>query len=306
VLRIFPPFYLVLVVATVAAIVGLLPGGVTAPAVAALALHASNYWTITQGYVGGPAGTGVYWSLAVEEHFYLVFPLFFVALTRAVRSPSRQALAIYALCILVLIWRCFLVYGLHVTMNRTYMGTDTRIDSILFGCALAVHGNPVIDGPSRIAETWWKWLLTPLAVAVLLFTFVYRDANFRETVRYTVQGLALTPVFMAATRYPRWLVFRLLNTRLVSFLGVLSFSLYLVHYSLIDVVQERVAAHPAVQGAIALVASICVAWTIYRFVEKPCAEVRRRLSRDSSRDVRAPRVALVAPSVIAVGSKPEV
>jgi peptidoglycan/LPS O-acetylase OafA/YrhL len=300
VLRIFPPFYLVLVLATVAAVTGLLPGGVTLAGVAALALHAGNYWTITQGYVGGPAGTGVYWSLAVEEHFYLLFPLFFIALSRWVRAPVRQALMIYILCTLVLIWRCYLVYGLHVTMNRTYMGTDTRIDSILFGCALAIHGNPAIDGPSRIAEIWWKWLLTPLAAAALLFTFVYRDGSFRETVRYSLQGIALTPIFVAAARYPGWLMFRALNTRVASFLGVLSYSLYLVHYSLIDLVQAHVAAHPVAQGGIALAASIGVAWAIYRLVEKPCAEVRKRLSRDNRRDGRIPAVE----GVIALPERP--
>lgn len=277
-LRILPPFYLVLILATVAAATGVLPGGVSWGAVAALALHAGNYWVILNGYSGPPSGTGVYWSLAVEEHFYLVFPLIFIALQRYVSSRARQAAALYVLCGVVLAWRCFLVYRLHVTSDRTYMGSDTRIDSILFGCALALHGNPVLDGPSRITEGMWKWALVPLATGVLLFALVYRDPGFRETLRYSLQGVALTPVFIAALRYPRWLVFRPLNTRAASFLGTLSYSLYLVHYSLLDLVQAHVRAHPVVQGALALLASVALAWAIYRLIEKPCAAIRRRLS----------------------------
>jgi peptidoglycan/LPS O-acetylase OafA/YrhL len=124
----------------------------------------------------------------------------------------------------------------------------------------------------------WKWALVPLATGVLLFALVYRDPGFRATLRYSLQGVALTPVFIAALRYPRWLVFRPLNTRAASFLGTLSYSLYLVHYSLLDLVQAHVRAHPVVQGALALLASVALAWAIYRLIEKPCAAIRRRLS----------------------------
>jgi peptidoglycan/LPS O-acetylase OafA/YrhL len=278
-LRILPPFYLVLALACGAAASGVLPGGFSARAVAAQALHAANYWIVRHGYGGMPDGTGVYWSLAVEEHFYLVFPLLFIGLAGSVRSPARQAALLYALCGVVFAWRCFLVYGQHAPLDRTYVASDTRVDSILFGCALAVHGNPIIDGPSRIPEAVWKWVLCPLSVVVLLFTFVWRDPSFRETTRYTLQGIALTPVFTAAIRNPDWLVFRPLNTRLASFLGVLSYSLYLVHHSLLEVVRARVGFPPIAQASLTLLLSVGLAWTIYRAVEVPCAAIRRRLSR---------------------------
>lgn len=297
VLRILPPFYLTLALSTVAAAVGLVPGGFAPMAVLAQALHSANYWIILHGYGGQPGGTGVYWSLAVEEHFYLFFPLVFVGLTRWVRAPSRRAAALYALCALVLVWRLFLVHALHVSTDRTYVGSDTRIDSILFGCALAIYGNPIMDGPSRFSENTWKRLLLPASVAVLLFTFVYRDGDFRETTRYSLQGLALTPLFVTAVRYPNWLVFRPLNTRLANFLGVLSYSLYLVHHVILFAVHAHVPLHPVLQGALALGLSIALAWTIYRFVEKPCAVLRKRLSRAT----KAPAVARteVAQSVAA-------
>ena len=230
-LRILPPFYLALALALGLALLGILPGGFAPVAVTAQALHGANYFIVAHGYDGLPRGTGVYWSLAVEEHFYLVFPWVFLALERWVKTSTRRALVLYALCAAVLAWRCLLVYRFNAATDRTYVASDTRVDSILFGCALAVYGNPVIDGASRIKEATWKRVILPIAILVLLFTFLYRAPSFRETFRYSIQGLALTPVFIAAIRFPGWLLFRPLNTRLASFVGVLSYSLYLVHHS---------------------------------------------------------------------------
>src|SRR5262249_4895198 len=72
--RILPPFYLVLVLAIVLTLAGALPGQLAGRTVAAQMLHFSNYWFAWHGGDGSPAGTVPYWSLAVEEHFYLLFP----------------------------------------------------------------------------------------------------------------------------------------------------------------------------------------------------------------------------------------
>ena len=278
-LRILPPFYLTLALATAAAAIGILPFGFTPSAVVAQSLHVFNYWLITHRSTGEPAGTGVYWSLAVEEHFYLVFPLAFIALQKGVREPARRAMILYAVCAAILAWRMILVYRLHASADRTYMASDTRVDSILYGCALAIYGNPSLDGSSRFSEATWKWGILPVSMGVLLLTFVYRDAAFRETMRYSLQGVALTPLFMTSIRYPTWGIYRPLNTRAASFVGVLSYSLYLVHHVILFAVQDHVAIHPVGQAAIALGLSLALAWTIYRLVEKPCAVLRRRLSR---------------------------
>lgn len=275
-LRILPPFYVVLSLAAIAAGIGVVAGGVAPRALAAQALHFANYWVVLYGYGGQPAGTGVYWSLAVEEHFYLVFPFAFVGLCHVVREPRARAAALWGLCLAVLAWRVVLVEGLHVAPDRTYVASDTRVDSILFGCALALYGNPALDG-SRIAESTWKRVLLPLGVLTLLATFVVRDAALRETVRYTVQGAALVPVFVVAMRYPTWGPFRLLNLPIMSFLGVLSYPLYLVHHVVLEALAPWLG--PGfVRGVIALALSTAIAWALHELVEKPSARLRRRLS----------------------------
>jgi peptidoglycan/LPS O-acetylase OafA/YrhL len=276
VLRIFPPFYLVLAAAAVAARMGWLPGGVGVRPLAAQALHFANYWIVLFGHDGQPAGTGVYWSLAVEEHYYLVFPLLYLAMARVVRDRRSQAMILWGLCGAMLAWRVILVVGLHASADRTYLATDARADSILFGCALALFDNPALaDEPVLDTERRrLPWFLG--GAALLLFTFVWRSPTFRETARYTLQGVALIPLFLVALRHPAWGPMRLLNLRPMMWLGDLSYPLYLCHH----VVLEAIGVAPSLwRAAAALLASIGVAWIVHELVERPCARLRRRLER---------------------------
>ncbi|MGH7284641.1 MAG: acyltransferase family protein [Polyangiaceae bacterium] len=289
-LRILPSFYLVLALAAAAAYLGVVPNGVSPRALAAQALHLANYWIVAHGYGGQPAGTGVYWSLAVEEHFYLAFPLLFLTISRLTRTPLKRASVLLAICALVLAWRCALVLLLSSPPDRTYVASDTRIDSILFGCALALFGNPALD-ETRFSERTWKRVLLPAALLVLTATFVVRNGAWRETFRYTIQGIALGPLFIAAVRYPKWGVFRLLNLRFVSFLGVLSYPLYLVHHVVLEALTPSLGA--GLECAIAAFAiSFAIAWTIHEVVEKPSARLRRRLTSPKAK--APPREAVLA------------
>jgi peptidoglycan/LPS O-acetylase OafA/YrhL len=276
-LRILPPFYLILALALALTQFGWLPGPADPKAVFAQAGHFANYWFIFQGSDGVPAGTVPYWSLAVEEHFYLVFPLLYLTLNRWFSRPAQGAV-LWALCGVVCVWRCILVFGYGVVEDRTYMASDTRFDSILFGCALAVSMNPMLDRPAG-GERLWKWGLLPAGLALLLLTFVYRAPWFRETIRYTIQGLALVPVFVTAIRFPDWRPFRLLNMRWVAFIGTLSYTLYLTHQIVLMVFHQQFPGLDATTNAAAALATACLlAYLVHRFVEKPCARLRKRLS----------------------------
>jgi len=158
------------------------------------------------------------------------------------------------------------------------MATDTRVDSILFGCALAVWRNPALDAPV-LNERRWKWLVVPAALAALLLCLLLRGDGFRETLRYTIQGIALTPVLVAAVRFRGWPLFRPLNLAPVAFIGVLSYSFYLVHFVVIFAAQVLLAdAGALARGVVALFVSLALSWVMYRLVERPCARLRRRLT----------------------------
>jgi peptidoglycan/LPS O-acetylase OafA/YrhL len=207
-----------------------------------------------------------------------LFPAFFWALHRLGLSGKQKAFIFWSLCAIVLVWRYTLVLFFHANSDRTYLCSDTRIDSILFGCALAVWNNPVCgdgsDNPRLLR--FWRYS-APLGALLLVATISVRNTLFRDTIRYTLQGIALTPIFVAAIRWPDWCVFRPLNWKPVRFIGTLSYSLYLLHQVVIAAVKDHTHLPAIARGVVALTVSLAIAWAMYVVVEAPCARLRRRL-----------------------------
>lgn len=289
-LRILPPFYLILAVIAVLTALSVLPGGFRGQALTAQALFTANYWEISGGVQ--PPGTEILWSLAVEEHFYLLFPFLYLAMRRLLPERRHQFALLMALCAAVLAWRMLLVHQFSAIdlksgsahHPRTCHATDTRLDGLLFGCALAVWGNPALDA-TRIRRSHWLWLMLPSCVALLLATFVIRSVPFRETWRYTLQGLALMPLFITVIRYADALPLRFLNWRWVSRLGVLSYAFYLTHALVLALVEHWLPA-PAglshaqlmlMRGSTAFALTLAASFLIHQWVEKPFLRLRRRL-----------------------------
>ncbi len=134
----------------------------------------------------------------------------------------------------------------------------------------------MIDQP-RLNAKAWQFIIVPAACFVLFLCLVYRADAFRETLRYTLQGAALTFVFIAAIEFKEWPVFRVLNVPAVVFLGVLSYSTYLVHFPILHAA-KAILASQFTASVLALIASIGTAWLIHLLIEKPCARLRRRLT----------------------------
>lgn len=278
VLRIFPPFYLVLLLAYALTAAGAWGGSLSVSAVLAQLTHLTNYYIIRHGWWDGLApGTWVYWSLAVEEHFYFVFPLAYLWMRRKGWSTEQQARALLSACALILLWRLTLVFGLHAEKDRTYVASDTRVDSILAGCLLAVWKNPVLDrdGPSD-RQLLWLWL--PVGALLLGVSLVVRRPEFEQTFRYTLQSFGLLPFFVAAIRWPERLLVRPLNSKLLRYLGLLSYSMYLTHTSVIWGLEYRLHWPEPVRAVLALAIVIALASAIHRFVEKPVARLRKRVA----------------------------
>lgn len=278
-IRILPPMYIILMAATLLTVAGILEGTISPQALLAQVLHWSNYYVISNGWWEGRApGTWIFWSLAVEEHFYLVFPLLYVALRRFAPTARRQALCLLGICAAVLLWRFALVYGLDAYKEQTYIATDTRIDSILFGCVLAIAANPVLD---RIPLPRWVWTyaLFPAGIVAIVLSYVVRDPGFEQTLRYTVQGIALVPIFVTCIRESQTGVFRVLNWRPLMFIGVISYTIYLVHPIVLFAVAQWTQWPGLARAVIALMFTLGIAIAMHLLVERPLGRLRRRLSR---------------------------
>lgn len=280
ILRIFPPFYITLTILVIATLVGLLPGEVVMAPIAAQAAFLANYYVLFA--ISGTrslAGSEVFWSLAVEEHFYLIFPFLAIPLLRRMTGRAQAAILSVA-CLGFLAWRCLLVFSFQVSEYRTYASSDTRMDSILFGCILALWCNPVVDPPLRLSSRS-KLAIYGASLGLIFFCLVYREALFRETFRYSLQGVALLPLFYFAVAEPDRPWFRWLNWRWIRFFGILSYSLYLIHFSALQMVLYLLPdLSLPLQATVALVLSFFYSSCLYHAVERPLARLRKRLHSD--------------------------
>jgi peptidoglycan/LPS O-acetylase OafA/YrhL len=185
---------------------------------------------------------------------------------------------IVGLCAAVLAWRLVLVGVFEVDHERIYRATDTRVDAILAGCALAVYGNPVLDR-TRISDGTWRWIGLPLGAVVLVLTSVVRQPLFQDAFKGSLQAAALIPFFVVAIRCPTWGPMRILNTRLMGFIGLLSYGLYLSHRTVLQVVDRWITSNVALQIPVALAICVAFCYGMFVLVEKPCAQLRKRLGQ---------------------------
>lgn len=108
--------------------------------------------------------------------------------------------------------------------HYTYRATECRIDSIAYGCLLAMLGGR----PLRAHRSHG---VLALGLVGLLFTLLYRDPTFREVFRYSVQGLSLYLIIGTLIYAPEFEKLRnTLSMPLAVWIGKLSYSLYLYHW----------------------------------------------------------------------------
>jgi peptidoglycan/LPS O-acetylase OafA/YrhL len=124
---------------------------------------------------------------------------------------------------------------------------------------------------------------------VLVGTLLYRDEVFRLTARYTLQSLAIAGlIYLSVARADR-LPFRWLNARPLVYIGTISYTIYLSHH----VILLGLAKHWPQLSWIWLtlagaVLTLAVAEPMRRWVEQPCAKLRKRLHRETPARETAP------------------
>ncbi|WP_407529924.1 acyltransferase family protein [Methylobacterium oryzisoli] len=243
----------------------------------------TNYYHLTVGMCGYDACAGwhMLWSLAVEEHFYLVFPLTLILI-----GPRPRLLLAVLSGVLVfgLAWRLVVVLGLSLHPDWTYKASDARLDSIAYGCWLAVV---FCRFPERLR---WAWphgrALFAAAAGLLLLSLSLRNPAFRDTARYSVQGLALTLGFVALYGSEAGGFVRdALERPALVWLGRLSYGTYLWHFVPLDLGLNLVGVRQAallplhlklVVAPLAGLASVGLAYLSYRLIAQPAAGLRHR------------------------------
>jgi len=272
-LRIFPPCYLTVLLVSGLAAAGVLYNQESYASLISAFLYFSNYWNIL-GWGNLPAGLGILWSLAVEEHYYLLFPLLYAWFVRRSMDRKRLASLLIALCIAALAWRCYRAFVLHSSWEHIYEGTDTRFDSILAGCVLAIVANPRLgDRVEWLTKNASRFAVGGATLIVLCFA--YRNPLFRDTFRYKLLEIGLFPIFFFVTLPGRSLVTRFLEWRVLRHLGLLSYSMYLIHHTLFHHFYHYYRPSFMLAGGIFL-STVGYAQAMRMLVELPIQRLRKR------------------------------
>jgi peptidoglycan/LPS O-acetylase OafA/YrhL len=205
-----------------------------------------------------------YWSLAVEEHFYLLWPAALVLL-----GKMRARWFAVGMALTIAVWRNwdFQRHWFDHMIPGLIFGTrtDTRLDALLLGCAAAL----ILEGDSiRVLffhrfRPWIWWLCVGCYVATQV---IYLS---RQSRGYSLFESALLPLVVAATVYgPKTFVTVLLESGPMKWIGRLSYSLYL---------WQQLFLVPAVGSKFFIVQTfpldlfmifLC-AWVSYNFIERP-------------------------------------
>jgi peptidoglycan/LPS O-acetylase OafA/YrhL len=210
------------------------------------------------------------WSLAVEEQFYIVFPVFLALLARFHRARFFWPTLIVALASFVLS-----VVALHVDPSGNYYLLPTRAWELMAGSLLAYRrGAPRL---SRLQREGGAALGVALILAsALLLT---EESPFPG---YNALWPCLGAILIIGTGHaslPPTFVARLLGSAPLRGIGLISYSLYLVHWPLFVFVKYQLLRDPTPSEQIAMcVAALILAWVSWRFVERPFRS-RQRVSR---------------------------
>ena len=265
--KIYPAFYVMLgIVLIYRASMGL-----PTPSAWALseALFVQNYW---------PGLFPHSWSLAVEEHFYLILPLLLYALRGKKERPFASLPVVFLIvAIACLTMRIFTAWDGTAPIYRIYQPTHLRFDSLLFGVLIgwlyAFH-QPAL---AAFTEKWRK----PLALTAIALASV--PAIWTLGTAWAIPTIALTGLWLSAGILLTLTIFSPtpIQRGAIAWLGTYSYSIYLWHFTarlmimpfLLRPEQLGGALEIATYFALSIVCGVLSAW----LVELPCLRLRDRL-----------------------------
>lgn len=264
--RILPALWVFLIVVAILAITGViqnvLPRDIISPA-----LFLRDYWPIH-----GSWWTGHTWSLSVEEHFYVLWPLAVLLMPR--RIAIRVLIGGMLLSPAIRVATYLLPFTPPGAVQYMF---HTRADALMVGCLLAYGiGSGRFE---RLASWVFHRRLQWIAVAWLPVSWImtgFFDGAWRYTAGYLGEALAIGVVMLWMMRSPRSLFGRLLNTRLMVHIGLISYSLYLYQQLFMTKFNESWTGGLTLGGVLAL---LLAAEASYWLVEQPFIRLRIRRER---------------------------
>ena len=233
-------------------------------------LYVSNWWQLLfgQSYFDAalrPPLLRHLWSLAVEEQFYLVWPLTMMLVVRLRRSIATVVVLVGAALSAILMWA---VQRNAVDPTRAYVGTDTRASGLLIGASLAFacaawpslqrgRLSATLGGFAGLGVICWAaWALSPETTRLFPGGFLLID-------------VATVAAIIAATSPAATAFARLIGNRVFRWLGTRSYGLYLFHWPVFQMMRPRVDLLGWWVNPARIVISVLLAELSFRFIETP-------------------------------------
>ena len=238
-----------------------------------LVLTYTNNWASAFNAASVPAPLGHFWSLAVEEQFYLIWPLALIIAFRAKVSLRTLAITLLAAVAALALWRTIL-WHLNHDPFRAVFGTDTRAGGLLFGSALAVmrHMGWRISRP-------FGWFL--VAGGLLVYVSIIPQRYDLEG-RLMLGGLQLVELaagmlIVGLTASPSVPFRTLLESPPALWIGRRSYAIYLWNWPLSLLARTILPDAPLASTLAGIGASLVAAELSFRYVEQPVLRLRARL-----------------------------
>ena len=252
------------------------------PRALAIIFYAGN-WVVAIAGAHPLGALNQTWSLAVEEQFYIVWPLVFVACFRRRWQPRNIFLLLVGCALASAAWRAFLFAVPHSRIPfgpyhySTYWRSDTHADGLALGCALAV-ALATSRGRQLIARTCSS--TTVVILTLLLLAIVVDRANIYDHWMYFGgwTGVNLAIAFLLAHIYvrERGLVPRFLAKPPLVWTGKRSYGIYLLHLPIFFLLSPaRIPLGVWPLFTVRMTATCALAAAMFRWVETPFLRRKR-------------------------------